>query len=120
MNQNPTASTSASAEGIAQDLSSLSPAAVDMFSPVADKQWAWRKSRPTCFGDHKHYPRFSNGVNADTKPTEDQKLQAQAAALAEGDPREVEDAPSAGTVPTVEAEGSEPGPVEVQALPDSQ
>ena len=118
MNQNPTASTSA--EGIAQALSSLSPAATNMFAPVADKQWAWRKSRPTCFGDHKHYPRFSNGVNADTKPTEDQKLQAQAAALAEGDPREVGDAPSAGTVPTVEAEGSEPGPVEVPTLPDAQ
>ena len=38
MNQNPTASTSA--EGIAQVLSSLSPAATNMFAPVADKQWA--------------------------------------------------------------------------------
>lgn len=119
MNQNPTASTSA--EGIAQALSSLSPAATNMFAPVADKQWAWRKSRPTCFGDHKHYPRFSNGVNADTRPTPDQYLQEQAKALAEiGDPREVEDAPSAGTVPAVEAEGSEPGPVEVPTLPDAQ
>jgi hypothetical protein len=67
MNQNPTSSLSVT-EDVASDLSSLSPAAVNMFAPVADKQWAWRKTRPTCFGDSKNWPGYSNGVNADTKP----------------------------------------------------
>ena len=35
---------------------------------VVDHQWAWRKSRPTSFGDSKNHPGFNNEVNADTKP----------------------------------------------------
>lgn len=134
MNQNPTASLSAAGD-IASALATLPvDNAVAGFLPKGDAQWAWRKTRPTCFGDSKNWPGFNNGVNADNRPTKDQKLRHQAEALADidvsdYDKREdearkvlmIDNYPTTPeVVPTVEAQGSETGPVEVPTLPNQE